>query len=86
MNLRYGDGPTPIEDCTMKHASLIAIVTLAAGLSACGQGDSAPNTSAVAPAPAAAPAEPTTPITAPVVAEPLTGAPTPAAAADEAVK
>lgn len=61
----------------MKHASIIAIVSLAAVLSACGQGDSAPNTSAAAPA--AAPAEPATPTTAPVAAEPLAGVPTPPA-------
>ena len=59
----------------MKHASIIAIVSLAAVLSACGQGDSAPNTSAAVPA--AAPAEPATPTAAAVAAEPLAGVPTP---------
>lgn len=58
----------------MKHAPIVVIVTLAAVLSACGQGDSAPTTSAAAPA---APVEPATPTTAPVAAEPLAGVPTP---------
>ena len=59
----------------MKHATIIAIVSMFAVLSACGQGDSVPQTTANAPA--AAPAEPATPITAPVVAEPVAGVPTP---------
>ena len=56
----------------MKHATIIAIVSMIAVLSACGQGDSVPQTTANAPA-----AEPATPITAPVVAEPVAGVPTP---------
>ncbi len=59
----------------MNNASIIAIVALASVLSACGQGDSAPKTTAATPA--AAPVEPATPITAPVAAEPLAGTPTP---------
>ena len=57
----------------MKKASIIAIVSLVGLLSACGQGDSAPKTTAAAPAPT----EPATPTTAPVAAEPLAGSPTP---------
>lgn len=59
----------------MKKASIIAVVTLAGLLSACGQGDSAPKTTAAAPA--TTPAEPATPTTAPVASEPVAGTPTP---------
>lgn len=61
----------------MNRASIIAVLSLAGLLGACGQGDSAPKSTAAAPAPAAAPAEPATPTTAPVVAEPVAGTPTP---------
>lgn len=61
----------------MKHASIFTIVSLAALLSACGQGDNAPKTTATAPV--AVPAEPATPITAPVATEPVAGVPTPPA-------
>lgn len=59
----------------MNRTSIIAVMALAGVLSACGQGDSAPKTSAAAPA--AAPAEPPTPTAAPVAAEPVAGTPTP---------
>ena len=67
----------------MKKASIIAVVSLAVLLNACGQGDSAPKTTAAAPA--AAPAEPATPTTAPVAAEPIAGTLTPPPAASAAV-
>ncbi|MCC6708442.1 MAG: cytochrome c5 family protein [Gammaproteobacteria bacterium] len=79
-DLRYGERLRTTaftEENPVNKASIIVIIGLAGLLTACGQGDSAPKTTAAAPVPAAAPAEPATPTTAPVAAEPVAGAPTP---------